>query len=48
MADQGAVAALFDAAEQVLGDVVNAAGMMPHAPIADLDLEVLDRIYRTT
>jgi 3-oxoacyl-[acyl-carrier protein] reductase len=43
------VAALFDAADEELAgvDVVNAAGIMPLAPIADLGLEVLDRIYRT-
>jgi 3-oxoacyl-[acyl-carrier protein] reductase len=43
------VLALFDAAETAFGGldvVVNAAGIMPLAPIAELDLAELDRIYR--
>jgi 3-oxoacyl-[acyl-carrier protein] reductase len=50
VADERAVEAAFVKAEEELGGVdvvVNAAGIMPLAPIADLDLAVLDRIYRT-
>jgi 3-oxoacyl-[acyl-carrier protein] reductase len=50
VADEAAVAAAFDRVEESFGGidvVVNAAGIMPLAPIVDLDLEVLDRIYRT-
>jgi 3-oxoacyl-[acyl-carrier protein] reductase len=50
VADEAAVAALFDAAEQRFGGVdvvVNAAGIMILEPVAQLDLEHLDRIYRT-
>jgi 3-oxoacyl-[acyl-carrier protein] reductase len=50
VADERAVEAAFAQAEEELGGVdvvVNAAGIMPLAPIADLDLAVLDRIYRT-
>jgi len=50
VADETAVAALFDRAEQEFGGidvVVNAAGIMPLAPLADLDLEVFDRVVRT-
>jgi 3-oxoacyl-[acyl-carrier protein] reductase len=50
VADERAVEAAFVKAEEELGGVdvvVNAAGIMPLAPIADLDLSVLDRIYRT-
>jgi 3-oxoacyl-[acyl-carrier protein] reductase len=50
VADEAAVAAAFDQVEESFGGidvVVNAAGIMPLAPIVDLDLEVLDRIYRT-
>jgi 3-oxoacyl-[acyl-carrier protein] reductase len=50
VADETAVAALFDRAEQEFGGidvVVNAAGIMPLAPLAELDLEVLDRVIRT-
>jgi 3-oxoacyl-[acyl-carrier protein] reductase len=50
VADEHAVAAAFDRVEQEFGGidvVVNAAGIMPLAPLADLDLTVLDRIYRT-
>ena len=50
VADDRAVEAAFATVEKELGGidvVVNAAGIMPLAPIADLDLAVLDRIYRT-
>jgi 3-oxoacyl-[acyl-carrier protein] reductase len=50
VADEAAVAALFDAAEQEFGGidvVVHAAGVMILSPLVDLDLEVLDRIHRT-
>jgi 3-oxoacyl-[acyl-carrier protein] reductase len=50
VADEAAVATAFDQVEESLGGidvVVNAAGIMPLAPITDLDLGVLDRIYRT-
>jgi len=50
VADEVAVAALFDGAERTFGGVdavVHAAGEMPLAPLAELDLEVLDRVHRT-
>ena len=50
VADEKAVAGLFDAAEQQFGGidvVVHAAGMMILSPLVDLDLEVLDRMQRT-
>jgi 3-oxoacyl-[acyl-carrier protein] reductase len=50
IADPDAVEAAFTRAEQVFGEidvVVNAAGIMLRSPIADLDLDDLDRIYRT-
>ena len=50
VADETAVAALFDRAEREFGGVdvvVNAAGIMPLAPLSELDLEVLDRVIRT-
>jgi 3-oxoacyl-[acyl-carrier protein] reductase len=50
VADERAVAALFDAAEQEFGGidvVVHAAGLMILSPLAELDLEVLDRMHRT-
>lgn len=50
VADVDAVAAAFGQVEEKFGGldvVVNAAGIMPLAPIVDLDLDVLDRIYRT-
>jgi 3-oxoacyl-[acyl-carrier protein] reductase len=50
VADEAAVKALFDIAEQRFGGVdvvVNAAGIMILEPLADLDLEHLDRTYRT-
>ncbi|MFC8534543.1 SDR family oxidoreductase [Streptomyces sp. NPDC057249] len=50
VADEHAVAALFDAAEAEFGGVdvvVHAAGRMHLAPIADMDLAVLDDLHRT-
>jgi 3-oxoacyl-[acyl-carrier protein] reductase len=50
VADEAAVAALFDTAEQRYGGVdvvVNAAGIMLLSPLADLDLDDLDRVLRT-
>lgn len=50
IADETAVAALFARAEQAFGGVdvvVNAAGIMTLAPVAELDLADLDRILRT-
>jgi 3-oxoacyl-[acyl-carrier protein] reductase len=50
VADEGAVSRLFDAAESSFGGVdvvVNAAGVMSLAPLADFDLGVLDRMLRT-
>jgi 3-oxoacyl-[acyl-carrier protein] reductase len=50
VADETAVVAMFDTAEQAFGGidvVVHAAGIMPLAPLADLDLDVLDRVLRT-
>ncbi|HET6987512.1 MAG TPA: SDR family oxidoreductase [Kribbella sp.] len=50
VADETAVAALFDRTEQEFGGidvVVHAAGIMPLAPLAELDLDVFDRIVRT-
>ncbi|MFJ7098613.1 SDR family oxidoreductase [Streptomyces mirabilis] len=50
VADEHAVAALFDAAEAEFGGVdvvVHAAGRMRLAPIAELDLAVLDDLHRT-
>ncbi|GAA2428601.1 SDR family oxidoreductase [Actinomadura vinacea] len=50
VADENAVTALFDRAEQEFGGVdvvVNAAGRLALSPIADLDLEVLDAVLRT-
>jgi 3-oxoacyl-[acyl-carrier protein] reductase len=49
VADERAVARLFDEAEQAFGGVdvvVNAAGLMSLAPLADLDLAVLDQMLR--
>jgi 3-oxoacyl-[acyl-carrier protein] reductase len=48
--DEDAVAALFDQVEETFGGidvVVNAAGLMSLAPLADFDLAVLDRMHRT-
>ncbi|MEV4627046.1 SDR family oxidoreductase [Micromonospora sp. NPDC049523] len=50
VADETAVAALFDTAERTYGGidvVVHAAGIMPVSPLVDLDLDLLDRIIRT-
>ncbi|PJE94208.1 3-ketoacyl-ACP reductase [Streptomyces carminius] len=50
VADEEAVRALFDAAEHQYGGVdvvVNAAGIMRLSPLAELELDVLDRIHRT-
>jgi 3-oxoacyl-[acyl-carrier protein] reductase len=50
VADEVAVAAMFDRAEAELGGVdvvVHAAGVMPLAPLVELDLSVLDRVYQT-
>lgn len=50
VADESAVDALFDRAEQEFGGVdvvVNSAGRLALSPIADLDLEVLDAVHRT-
>ena len=50
VADEHAVAGLFDQAEETFGGVdvvVNAAGLMSLAPLADFDLAVLDRMHRT-
>lgn len=50
VADEVAVAALFDQAEKTFGGVdvvVHAAGVMPLAPLAELDLDVFDRLVRT-
>jgi len=50
VADEHAVAALFERTEQEFGGVdvvVNAAGVMSLAPLAEFDLAVLDRMHRT-
>jgi 3-oxoacyl-[acyl-carrier protein] reductase len=50
VADEAAVAALFDTAEQRYGGVdvvVNAAGIMLLSPLATLDLDHLDRMIHT-
>jgi 3-oxoacyl-[acyl-carrier protein] reductase len=50
VADENAVARLFGQTEQTFGGVdvvVNAAGLMSLAPLADFDLAVLDRMLRT-
>jgi hypothetical protein len=50
VADDDAVTALFDTAEQRCGGVgvvVHAAGVMRLAPVAELDLDDLDLMYRT-
>lgn len=49
VADEGAVAALFDTAERAFGGVdvvVNSAGIMILGPIAEFRLEDLDRMHR--
>ncbi|MGW3096974.1 SDR family oxidoreductase [Streptomyces sp. NPDC001102] len=48
--DEAEVAALFDLAEATYGGVdavVHAAGRMPLSPVAELDLDDLDALYRT-
>jgi 3-oxoacyl-[acyl-carrier protein] reductase len=50
VADEAAVRALFDLAEQSFGGVdvlVHAAGIMVLSPMASLDLDDLDRMHRT-
>ncbi|GAA2271475.1 SDR family oxidoreductase [Nonomuraea roseoviolacea subsp. roseoviolacea] len=50
VADERAAAGLFDAAQSSFGGtdiVVHAAGKMGLAPVAELDLSVLDALYRT-
>jgi 3-oxoacyl-[acyl-carrier protein] reductase len=50
VADETAVAALFEAAEREFGGVdvvVHAAGVLILSPLVDLDLDVLDRMHRT-
>ncbi|TDT33785.1 SDR family oxidoreductase [Naumannella halotolerans] len=50
IADEHAVAALFDEVEASLGGidvVVNTAGVMVLAPVVEYDLEVFDRLMRT-
>ncbi|MDX2846976.1 MULTISPECIES: SDR family oxidoreductase [Streptomycetaceae] len=50
VADEKAVQALFDAAEQEFGGVdvvVNSAGLMILNTVADFDLDALDRMHRT-
>jgi 3-oxoacyl-[acyl-carrier protein] reductase len=50
VADEKQVAAMFDLAEERFGGidvVVNSAGVMALAPIADLDLAALDDMWRT-
>lgn len=50
VADEKAMARLFEQTESLFGGidvVVNTAGIMPLAPIVDLDLETFDRIQRT-
>lgn len=50
VADESAVATVFDRAEQEFGGVdvvVNSAGRLALSPIADLDLAVLDAVHRT-
>ncbi|MET7685992.1 SDR family oxidoreductase [Streptomyces sp. NPDC005423] len=50
VADEHAVAALFDRAEQEFGGVdvvVNCAGRLALSTVADLDLAVLDAVHRT-
>ncbi|MFD8061244.1 SDR family oxidoreductase [Streptomyces cyaneofuscatus] len=50
VADETAVAGLFDAAEETYGGidvVVHAAGVMALAPLAELGLDALDRMIRT-
>ena len=50
VADENAMASLFERTEQELGGidvVVSSAGIMPMAPVADMDLDVFDQVQRT-
>lgn len=50
IADATAIERVFEAVEERLGGVdvvINSAGIMPLAPVAGLDLDVLDRVLRT-
>ncbi|MBL7257671.1 SDR family oxidoreductase [Paractinoplanes lichenicola] len=50
VADEKEVAALFDLAERTYGGVdtvVNSAGIMTLSPVAEIDLDQLDRMHRT-
>jgi 3-oxoacyl-[acyl-carrier protein] reductase len=50
IADEAQVAAVFDRAEEAFGGVdvvVNCAGRMDLGPVAEFDLDVLDRMHRT-
>ena len=50
VADEAAMEGLFDHAETMYGGVdvvVHTAGIMPLAPIAEMDLETFDKIQRT-
>jgi 3-oxoacyl-[acyl-carrier protein] reductase len=50
VADEAAMARVFDATEEAFGGVdvvVNAAGVMVLAPVAEFDLDALDRMHRT-
>lgn len=50
VADEVAVSALFDAAEEAFGGVdvlVHAAGVMSVTPMVDTELDALDRMHRT-
>ncbi len=50
VADEQAMAALFQHATDTFGGidvVINTAGIMPLAPIAEMDLDTFDRIQRT-
>ncbi|MFF2850913.1 SDR family oxidoreductase [Streptomyces sp. NPDC058001] len=50
VADETAMAEVFDAAERAFGGVdvvVHAAGVMTLAPLVDTDLDALDRMHRT-
>jgi 3-oxoacyl-[acyl-carrier protein] reductase len=50
VADEDAVARMFDAADKSFGGidvVVNSAGRLSLSPIADLDLDELDALHRT-
>ncbi|EEP70314.1 short-chain dehydrogenase/reductase SDR [Micromonospora sp. ATCC 39149] len=49
VADEAAVAELFDTAERTYGGidvVVHSAGVASHAPVTELDLAELDRVHR--